>query len=171
MERLVRSALLDLLWFRQPEHTMSTFQLPSDLIFNRGKIADPPAFARANRAASWLYLNGAEFAAMDGGMSFAQVEQSVDHAVNVISDPPRVLDLALARQHIAALDALPRPTLVTCRMGPRSSAVVYLYAALRTDAAADEVIAAAERDGAPFCQAEEYKQWVRDCLDALRREL
>ena len=31
----------------------------------------------------------------------------------------------------AALDSLPRPTLVTCRAGPRSSALVYLYAGLK----------------------------------------
>jgi protein tyrosine phosphatase (PTP) superfamily phosphohydrolase (DUF442 family) len=32
----------------------------------------------------------------------------------------------LAREHVAALDSLPRATLVTCRAGTRSSAVVYL---------------------------------------------
>ena len=60
------------------------------------------------------------------------------------------MDMDLARRHVAALDELPRPTLVTCRTGPRSSAVIYLYAGLQAGATADEVLARAEADGAPF---------------------
>jgi hypothetical protein len=84
-----------------------------------------------------------------------------------VSDPPRTLNLELARQHVAALDALPRPTLVTCRSGPRASAVVYLYAGLKARAAAAEVLDRAERDGAPFCKFDEYMEWVRSSLEAL----
>jgi hypothetical protein len=146
------------------------FALPRDLSFNTGKIADPKAFARERSAASWLYLNGEEFASMEGGMSYAQVQAAVARSSNVISDPPRVLSLDLARQHVAALDALPRPTLVTCRAGPRSSAAAYLYAGLRAGAEPGEVIAEAERSGAPFCASEEYKQWVRESIEALRKE-
>ncbi len=144
------------------------FQAPTDLIFNRGKVTDPAELARTTQARSWLYLCGEEFAAMEGGMSYAQVQAAVEHSANVISDPPRVLDLALARRHIAALEELPRPTLVTCRMGPRSSAVVYLYAALKSGSTADEAIAAAEADGEPFVTVDETKQWLRDSLAALR---
>ncbi len=149
---------------------MSTFKLPPDLIHNREKIADPAAFAREHQASSWLYLCGSEFASMEGGMSYSQVQAAVGQSANVITDPPRELDLALARQHVAALDELPRPTLVTCRAGPRSSAVVYLYAALKSGAAIDDVLEAAERDGAPFCKVEEAKAWVRSSLETLRRE-
>ena len=70
-------------------------------------------------------------------MSYANVEAAVPESVNIVFDPPRVLDMDLARQHVAALDRLPRPTLVTCRTGARSSAVVYLYAGLRAGAAAE----------------------------------
>jgi len=70
------------------------------------------------------------------------------------------LSFTLAREHVAALDRLPRPTLVTCRTGPRSSAVVYLYAGLRAGATADQVLARAEADGAPFCASDELKSWV-----------
>jgi hypothetical protein len=146
---------------------MAEFESPTDLKFNRGLIADPEAFARDANAASWLFLCGEEFAAMDGGMSYASVQAAVAQSVNVVSDPPRELDLELARQHIAALDELPRPTLVTCRTGPRSSAVVYLYAGLRAGAAADEVLARAERDGAPFTGSDELKAWVTQGLDEL----
>lgn len=146
------------------------FELPADLIFNPEKIASPAAFARDRNAASWLYLNGEEFAAMEGGMSYAQVQAAVPRSLNVISDPPRTLDLELARQHVAALDELPRPTLVTCRAGPRSSAVSYMYAGLRAGAEPAEVLAAAERADAPFCQFEDYKAWVADAITALRRE-
>jgi len=149
---------------------MSAFKLPADLIFNRGKIADPAAFAREHQASSWLYLCGGEFAAMEGGMSYAQVQAAVGQSANVITDPPRELDLALARQHVAALDELPRPTLVTCRAGPRSSAVVYLYAALKSGADIEDVLETAERDGAPFCKVDENKAWVRSSLETLRRE-
>src|SRR5437764_1075403 len=93
---------------------------------------------------------GEEFAAMEGGMSYGQVQAAVAESVNIISDPPRVLDVDTVRPHLAALDRLPRPTLVTCRAGPRSSAVVYLYAGLKSGASADDVLARAEAGGAPF---------------------
>ena len=148
---------------------MKKFELPRDLIFNNGKIADPEAFAKEHHAASWLYLNGPEFASMEGGMSFAQVERAVARSANVISDPPRVLDLELAKRHVAALDELPRPTLVTCRAGPRSSAVAYMYAGLRSGASAEDVIAEAEKNDAPFCKFPEYKAWLTQASEALRK--
>jgi len=147
-----------------------TFELPANLIFNTARIADPAAFARAHHAASWLYLNGEEFASMEGGMSYAQVQAAVAHSANVVTDPPRVLDLALAHQHVRALDELPRPTLVTCRAGPRSSAVAYLYAGLVAGAEPRAVLDAAERAQAPFCRFEDYKAWVAESLVALRKD-
>jgi protein tyrosine phosphatase (PTP) superfamily phosphohydrolase (DUF442 family) len=77
------------------------------------------------------------------------------------------MTMDLARQQVAALDELPRPTLVTCRVGPRSSALVYLYSGLRSGASADDVLARAEADGAPFTQSDELKDWVRQGLDEL----
>ncbi len=132
----------------------------AELKFNRERIADPAAFASDAKAASWLYLCGEEFAAMEGGMSYADVQAAVAESANIVSDPPRVLDMDLARRHVAALDQLPRPTLVTCRVGPRSSAVVYLYAGLKAGASADEVLARAEADDAPFCGFDDLKAWV-----------
>jgi hypothetical protein len=149
---------------------MKRFELSQDIHFNTAKIVDPSAFAREKQAASWLYLNGEEFASMEGGMSYADVKRAVERSANVISDPPRTLNLELAREHVAALDELPRPTLVTCRAGPRSSAVAYMYAGLRAGADPEEVIAEAERAGAPFCQFDEYKAWVRDSITRLRGE-
>jgi hypothetical protein len=146
---------------------MPDFNGPVDLTFNRGTIADPESFAREASAASWLFLCGEEFAAMDGGMSYASVQAAVPESANVVSDPPRVLDMDLAKQQVAALDELPRPTLVTCRAGPRSSALVYLYAGLRSGATAEEVLARAEADDAPFTQAEDLKAWVAQGLDEL----
>jgi len=146
---------------------MPGFEGPTELKFNRGPIPDPDAFAREASAASWLYLCGEEFAAMDGGMSYASVEAAVPESANVVSDPPRVLDMDLARRQVAALDALPRPTLVTCRAGPRSSALVYLYAGLRSGATADEVLARAQADDAPFTRMEDLRAWVAQGLDEL----
>ena len=143
---------------------MTDFQGPQGLTFNRGLIADPESFARDANAASWLYLCGEEFAAMDGGMSYSDVEAAVPESANIVSDPPRTLDMALARQHIAALDELPRPTLVTCRTGPRSSAAVYLYSGLRAGATPDQVLSRAEADNAPFCAFEDLKAWVVEGL-------
>ena len=143
---------------------MTDFQGPQGLTFNRGLIADPGSFARDAKAASWLYLCGEEFAAMDGGMSYGDVEAAVPESANIVSDPPRTLDMALARQHVAALDDLPRPTLVTCRTGPRSSAAVYLYAGLRAGATPDQVLSRAEADDAPFCAFEDLKAWVVEGL-------
>jgi hypothetical protein len=146
---------------------MAGFESPTDLKHNRGLIEDPAAFARDANAASWLFLCGEEFGAMEGGMSYSDVEEAVPQSANIVSDPPRELDMDLARQHVAALDQLPRPTLVTCRTGPRSSAVIYLYAGLKAGAAADDVLARAEEDGAPFCGSDDLKAWVAQGLDEL----
>ncbi|HEX4866914.1 MAG TPA: hypothetical protein VFV32_04750 [Acidimicrobiales bacterium] len=146
---------------------MATFDALCELISNREPVADPAALARDTGAASWLYLCGEEFADMDGGMSYAQVQAAVSESANVVSDPPRVLTMDLARQHIAALDELPRPTLVTCRAGPRSSAVVYLYAGLKAGASAEEVLARADTDDAPFAKNEELRAFVTQGLAEL----
>ena len=147
-----------------------SFQLPHDLSFNRKPIEDPSGFAQEQGSASWLFLVGDEFASLPGGMSYAQVQQAVPHSARVISDPPRVLNLELARRQMAALDALPRPTVVTCRSGPRASAAAYLYAGLKQDATYEEVLAAAVRDEAPFCAHDDCKAWLRESLEALRGE-
>ena len=104
---------------------------------------------------------------MDGGMAYAAVQAAVPESANVISDPPRVMDMGLAQRQIAALNALPRPTVVTCRAGPRSSALVYLYAGLQAGATADEVLAQARADGAPFARNDELEAWVTQGLAEL----
>jgi len=147
---------------------MAGFEFPDDLKFNNGAIADPDAFARDFGAASWLFLCGDDFAAMDNGMSYAQVQAAVPESENIVSDPPVELDLDLARRHMAALDRLPRPTLVTCRTGPRSAAVAYLYAGLRAGASPEEVLARADADGAPFAKAEPLRAFVTRGLEELR---
>ena len=147
---------------------MAEFETPTDLIHNRGLIEDPEAFARERGAESWLYLCGEEFASMEGGMSYADVERSVPVSANVVSDPPTPLSLDLARRQIEALDGLPRPTLVTCRTGPRSSALIYLYAGLESGATADDVLARAEADDAPWARSDELRAWVTDGLEQLR---
>jgi hypothetical protein len=146
---------------------MTGFEPPTDLMNNRGLVADPEAFAREKGAASWLFLCGEEFATVEGGMSYTDVEHAVPVSANVVSDPPTPLDLDLARRQIAALDGLPRPTLVTCRTGPRSSALIYLYSGLRSGAAADDVLARAEADDAAFVQSDELRAWVAEGLEQL----
>jgi len=136
------------------------FETPTELMHNRGLIADPEAFAKEHGAASWLYLCGEEFASMEGGMSYDDVQRAVPVSANVVSDPPTPLDLDLARRQLEALESLPRPTLVTCRTGPRSAALIYLYAGLRAGASADEVLARAEADDAPFVRSEEIRAWL-----------
>jgi hypothetical protein len=130
-------------------------------------IADPAAFAKEADAASWLYMCGEEFASMEGGMSYTDVQAAVPESENLIADPPRPFDMEVARKGVEVLDRLPRPTLVTCRSGPRSSALVYLYAGLRSGATADEVLARAEADEAPFTQVEPLKEWVVQGLSEL----
>jgi hypothetical protein len=147
---------------------MADFSSPTDLTFNRGNVTDPAALARETGAASWLYLCGTEFADMDGGMSYADVQAAVPQSANVVSDPPRVLDMDLARRQLAALDDLPRPTLVTCRTGPRSSALVYLYAGLKEGASPDDVLARARADEAPFSGNAEIEAWLVQGLEELR---
>jgi hypothetical protein len=143
------------------------FDGPEGLRFNRGPIADPGALARDAGAASWLYLCGEEFVEMEGGMSYAQVQAAVSESENVVSDPPREMDMDLARRQIEALDRLPRPTLVTCRRGPRSSALVYLYSGLLEGASAEDVLAKAGADDAPFAGSEELRAWVAQGLEEL----
>jgi hypothetical protein len=137
------------------------------MTYNRGLIQDPAGFAREHGAASWLFLCGEEFAAAEGGMSFEQVQAAVPDSANVVSDPPVRLTMDLAREQLAALEALPRPALVTCRTGPRSSALIYLYSGLKEGASADDVLAQAEADDALFTRSEELKAWVRQGLGEL----
>ena len=146
---------------------MCEFHTPTDLIHNRGPITDPAAFAKKTGAASWLYLCGEEFTTMPGGMSYADVRSAVTESVNLIADPPRPFDMDVARRGVAALDDLPRPTLVTCRTGPRSSALVYLYSGLRAGASVDTVLARAAADGAPFVDMEPLKDWLRQAFAEL----
>lgn len=143
---------------------MPGFETPTDLMHNRGLIADPEAFAKERGAASWLYLCGEEFASMEGGMSYGDVQRAVPVSANVVSDPPVPLDLDLARRQLEALEGLPRPTLVTCRTGPRSAALIYLHAGLRAGASADEVLARAEADEAPFVRSDEIRAWITEAL-------
>jgi hypothetical protein len=150
---------------------MPDFKLPQDLMFNRDTIQDPASYARETGCVSWLSLTGPEYAAMEDGISYKQIRAAVPKSANVISDPPRVLNLSLARKMIAALDELPRPTLISCRVGPRASAAAYLYAGLKQQAEVEEILAAAKRDGAPFYPFSEYRVWVRRSLQSLRREL
>ena len=146
---------------------MPGFDTPRQMSFNNALVEDPEAFARDAGAASWLYLCGEEFASIDGGMSYEQVQAAVPESANVVSDPPVALDMDLARRQIAALDQLPRPTLVTCRTGPRSSALVYLYAGLHEGATPDEVIERARADEAPFAGNEGLEAWVTKGLTEL----
>lgn len=149
---------------------MKNFQLPDGLRYNRGLIQNPATYLKNVGCNSWLYLVGEEFAKMEGGMSYDQVQAATAHSVNVVSDPPQVLNLELARQHVKALDSLPRPTLILCRTGPRASAVAYMYSGLKFGADPDEVLAMAEKDQAPFIQFEEYKEWVRSSIESLRSQ-
>ena len=146
---------------------LAGFQTPADLRFNRGLIADPADFAREAGAASWLYLCSDEFAEMPGGMSYAQVEQAVPASAHVVADTPP-LSMELAQALIDALDELPKPALVTCRAGPRSSALVYLYAGLRANASAEDVLARADADEAPFATMEPLRAWVTQAMGELR---
>ncbi len=149
---------------------MKKFELPSDLSFNKGLIQDPTTYIKEVGCKSWLYLVGQEFSEMPGGISYEQVQAATPDCLNVVSDPPRVLNLNLARQHVEALNILPRPTLISCRTGPRASAVAYMYSGLKAGAEPDEVLAAAESDQALFVQFEEYKEWVRSSIESLRNE-
>lgn len=146
---------------------MTGFESPPGLKFNRGLIAHPDAFARDADAASWLFLCGEDFAAVEGGMSYASVQAAVPESANIVSDRPEGFDMKLARRLVTALGELPRPTLVTCRTGPRSSALVYLYAGLRAGATADAVLARAEADDAPFIRSADLKARVAQGLDEL----
>jgi hypothetical protein len=146
---------------------MSDLTELDSLRHNRGLIDDPAAFAADIGARSWLFLCGEAFAGIDGGMSFAEVQAAVDTAALVVSDPPVAMTMDLAREQVAALDDLPRPTLVTCRTGPRSAALIYLYAGLKAGASADEVLARAEADGAPFVRSDELKAWITQGLSEL----
>ena len=144
------------------------FEVPADLVFNRGSITDPAAFAQEAGAQSWLFLCGEEFAAMDEGMSYDQVRAAVPQSENIVADPPRPFDLDAARTLVDAIDRMPRPTLVTCRAGPRSSAAVYLYTGLRAGASPEQVLARADADDAPFAHVDALRALVVQGLEELR---
>lgn len=144
------------------------FELPEDLRYNEGPISDPTAYFKQSGCESWLCLTGEEFAKMENGISYQQVQESTNNSINIVSDPPMTLNLDLAQQQVEALDSLPRPTLISCRMGPRASAVAYMYSGLKLGVDPEDVIAAAEKANAPFVKSDEYKAWVRDSIEALK---
>jgi hypothetical protein len=146
-----------------------TFEVLAELAFNRGAITDPQAFAEDAGARSWVYLCGEEFATMDGGMSYEQVQAAVPQSENIIADPPRPFDLDAIRTVVDAIDRMPRPTLVTCRTGPRSSAAVYLYAGLQAGASAEQVLARADADDAPFARVDALRSLVAQGVESLAR--
>ena len=47
---------------------------------------------------------------------------------------------------------------MTCRTGPRSSALIYLYAGLQAGAPAEDVFARAEADDAAFLKSDELRR-------------
>jgi hypothetical protein len=149
---------------------MKAFELPKDLRYNTDSIKDPTSYFKESSCTSWLCLTGEEFAEMENGMSFEQVQQVAPVSMNVVSDPPKTLNLELAQQHVKALDSLPRPTLISCRMGPRASAVAYMYSGLKLNANPNDVITAAENDNAPFTKFDEYKEWVRSSIESLSKD-
>ena len=55
-----------------------------------------------------MFLCGEEFAAVDGGMSYDDVQAAVGESSRIVSDPPRILDMELARQHIEICAACAR---------------------------------------------------------------
>jgi hypothetical protein len=73
------------------------FDSPTDLKFNRGAIGDLAAFAGVANAASWLFLWGEDFAATEGPISYTRVRAAVAESVSIVSNPPQVLDMDLAR--------------------------------------------------------------------------
>ena len=107
---------------------------------------------------------------MDWGISYDDVCAVVPASANVVADPPVELDLDVARDVFEALDQLPRPTLITCRTGPRASALAYLYAGLRSHASSDDVLGAADADDAPFTKVEAYRAFVTRGLRDLASE-
>ena len=149
---------------------MKDFELPEDLKYNNGFVMEPAKYLEESGCKSWLFLIGEEFSKMENGMSYQQVRKATPYCANVISDPPQVLNLELAHQQVTALDSLPRHTLISCRTGPRASAVAYMYSGLKLGAEPDEVIARAEKDNEPFTQFPEYKDWVRSSIESLRKE-
>jgi hypothetical protein len=54
-----------------------------------------------------------------------------------------------------------------CRSGPRSSALILLYEALHSGEPAEQVLARAEREGAPFVQSAECRAWLEQGLREL----
>lgn len=74
---------------------MKKFKLPKDLIYNTEAIKDPTAFFNQSISKSWLCLTGDEFARMENGMSYEQVQAATLYSINVVSDPPYTLNLDL----------------------------------------------------------------------------
>jgi hypothetical protein len=82
------------------------FPAPTDLTHNRGLATGPAAFAGEAGAAPRLYLCDEELAAMEGGMSYSDVEAAGPQPANLVADPPRPADTDVARRGVEAADRL-----------------------------------------------------------------
>ena len=104
---------------------------------------------------------------MEGGMSYDSVQAAVPESANVTRTPRACSTWSSPAARWRRSTSCPGRRCVTCRKGPRSSALVYLYAGLKAGATAEEVIARAEEDEAPFAASDELKSWVTEGLREL----
>ena len=146
---------------------MTDFETPTDLMNNRGLIADPEAFAREKGAASWLFLCGEEFASRRAACR-TQTSSAPCPWRRMSSRTRRFSSTSTSpASRSRRSTACPGRPLVTCRTGPRSSALIYLYAGLQAGASAEDVFARAEADDAAFVKSDELRAWVADGLEQL----
>jgi hypothetical protein len=67
---------------------MKSFQLPEDLKYNDGFVKDPRSYIKERGCQSWLYLVGEEFASMENGMSYQQVQEATAHSAKLSAIHP-----------------------------------------------------------------------------------
>ena len=137
------------------------FETPTDLMHNR-MIADPEAFARERDAASWLFLCGEEFASMEGGMSYADVERAVPVSANVVPIRPTPTRPRSRPAADRGARRLPRPSArdVPDRASLRRFDLPLCRAA--RGGVGRRRAARAEADDAPFAGSEDIRTWLTE---------
>ena len=91
---------------------------------------------------------------------------------NIVADPPEPFDMNAARTILAAIDRLPRPTLVTCRgrttapRRPCTSTPGSAVGSIRPTRCSRKPTPT----GAPFAGTDAYRDFVTQGLEELRAE-
>lgn len=155
------------------------FEVSAEFGIDGGIDSDALAFLAAKYAGA-LYLSSDSPTDLGANSGFEAVQASfpagaIKVALDVSRDAYKVdgdSTLAAAQEYkafAAALDSLPRPTVIICKTARRASAVVAAYEGVKGRNSVDEVLSRASAQDLKFLGHEGLKKWVSTVVETFGR--